>query len=382
MHQPSQTLLASLAVVFTVLAPAAVLADQDVAASPADADDAAAGKKKKGQGQLVLKGRVFARAAFEDVTALGGDHRSLDLSVPSARLDVRYRPTGWLTLVVKIDATNKPPVKDAYAQARSKHLRVRAGQFKMPLSSITTDSSWSLPLARRGIIQDLIQSRMTLLSRRPGVLVGARAGGKLDPELSLSAFQGGAVDDKGNLALLSQQAVDAQNVVLRLGMTPKGQDVGLFAVRTTTLDSGQPRHHLAAGADALLDLAMGAHALRVWAEVIAGSANYVRMDATKYDAVFWEGRAIGAFRWGGQADGQRYLEPFVYLAVMDPDAKAGRDVIVEAFAGVNVGLWRRARLTLQLERGHAAAGVPYDLFFGGRALHDHTAVVMQTGAAF
>jgi hypothetical protein len=352
----------------------------------AGADTLPKAKKKKSDApaQLSFKGRVVARAVYEDVHSEGGNHRSLDLSVPSARLDARYRPAPWLTLVLKMDATNKRPVRDAYVQGRSRHLRGRAGQFKMPLSSITTESSWTLPIARRGIIQDVLSLRMSLVGRRPGVLAAVQAGGHLDPELSLSAFQGAYFDDGGGQTLLAQSAVDAQNVVLRLAVTPAGQDVAVFGVRTSTVELGELRHYYAAGADAVLDRAWTRHGLRVWAEALAGNVRHARADNTRYDAVFWAGRAIVAWRWGGLAEGERFVEPFVYAGAFDPDAAAGSgaDLLWEGFAGVNLGLWRRARLTIQLERAHAAAEIPADMFFGGRALHDHTGLVVQTGAAF
>jgi hypothetical protein len=351
----------------------------------ADSDDrisdGTAKKKKKVPEGLLIKGRVLGRAAYENVTSEGGNRESLDLSVPKARLDLRYRPNRWLTLVLKLDAAKKTPVRNAYVQARSKHLMARAGQFKMPVSSLTVESSWVLPIARRGIIQDLLQLRMTLVSRRPGVLLAARGSGKLDPQLSLSAFQGAATDDKGNLTLITG-AVDAQNEVLRLGVTPAGQDLGIFAVRTSTIEAGILRHYYAGGADAVAEWVSGAQGLRLWAEAIGGNARYTRADLTSYSAAYWTARAILSWRWGGMEDWQRYVEPFVYLAAFDPDASAGDDLVWEGFAGVNVGLWRQARLTLQLERAHAGRAVPFDLFFGGRALHDHTAVVLQAGAAY
>jgi hypothetical protein len=378
--------LAVIALVVFAALPA--MADQEAAPPRGDVDtdsddgttDKVAKKKKKVPEGLIIRGRVVGRAAYENVDSEGGDRESLDLSLPKARLDLRYRPNRWLTLVLKLDATKKTPVRNAFVQARSKHLLARAGQFKMPVSSLTMESSWVLPIARRGIIQDLLRSRMTLVSRRPGVLVSARGAGKLDPELSLSAFQGAAADDKGDLTLITG-AVDAQNVVLRLAVTPSGQDLGIFGVRTSTVQGGILYHHYAAGADGLAEWTFGTQGLRLWAEALGGDARYA-MGLTSYSAVYWTARAIVSWRWGGMEDGQHYVEPFVYLAAFDPDAKVGSDLVWEGFAGVNVGLWRQARLTLQLERAHAGRAVPFDLFFGGRALHDHTAVVLQAGAAY
>jgi hypothetical protein len=397
MHPPAPTPpcrcapVGRLAVIATLTLFAALpaAAEQDLAPARGDTDtdtdtgstDRGSKKKKKAPEGLTIRGRVIGRAAYENVTSEGGDRESLDLSLPKARIDLRYRPSKWLTVVLKLDATKKTPVRNAFVQARSKHLQARAGQFKMPVSSLTNESSWVLPIARRGIVKDLLKLRMTLVSRRPGVLVSVRGGGKLDPELSLSAFQGAAADDKGDLTLITG-AVDAQNEVVRLGVTPSGQDLGIFAVRTSTIEAGVVRHHLAAGADGAAGWDFGRQGLRLWAEAIGGNARYSRTDLTSYTANYWTARAIAGWRWGGMEDGERYVEPFVYLAAFDPDASAGNDLVWEGFAGVNVGLWRQARLTLQLERAHAGRAVPFDLFFGGRALHDHTAVVLQAGAAY
>src|SRR4051812_3383426 len=133
-------------------------AEQDVTPVRTDADiesdsydSTAAKKKKRAPEGLLIRGRVIARTTYENIDAEGGDRRSLDLSLPKARLDLRYRPNRWLTVVLKLDAAKKTPVRNAFVQAKSKHLEARAGQFKIPISSITMESSWILPIARRGL---------------------------------------------------------------------------------------------------------------------------------------------------------------------------------------------------------------------------------------
>jgi hypothetical protein len=346
-------------------------------------------KKKKKEGLLPgleFKGRVFARAAYEKLDYPTTGTEAIDLSVPSGRFGVKYEPIKWISMVLEADVADKPLLRDAFVQARSKHLRGRMGQFKMPLSSITLESPWNLPVARRGTIQKLLQDRMRVVGRRPGAIGAVRGGGWLDPELALSVFQGAGLDSKGDLDYVKDTALDSHNELARVSGTPSGADLALVGGRITTREAGVLKHFWVAGGDATVEHLFERSALRLWAEALAGEVQYTRslpdLTLEQYTATYWEARAILAWRWGGLEQGDHYIEPFGYFGLLDPDSDASNDLFWEAFAGVNVGLWRNARITLQVEHARGDSGMPLDLFPLGAAIRKQTSVVLQVGAAF
>jgi hypothetical protein len=339
-------------------------------------------------GTLAWKARIFARAAAERVilSSAGTQSRgeSLRLTLPSARIGLEYQLLPRLSMEIEGDLADRSLVKDAFLQARSKRLRARVGQFKMPLSAITLESPWTLPVARRGIIQDLLEERMSLVGRRPGFLVSVRGGGGLDPELSLSAFQGAFLtgDAQDTDVEPLETGFDAQNLVARFSITPDGQEIALHGERISTNGfQGQRRHFWAGGAEATLDDPFGAHGLRAWLEVIAGQTFYVDALTTR-DATFGSARAIVAWRWGGREEGAGFAEPFFQAGLLDPDLDGDHDRLLELAAGVNVGYWRTFRATLQLERAHTDDELPGQLFFGNLNLQKHEAALIQIGVAF
>jgi hypothetical protein len=232
--------------------------------------------------RLEWKARILARAAYEETTvsSAGVETASerLRLTTPSARAGLKYQFLPWLSLVAEAELTDRQPIRDAFVQARTKRIRARAGQFKMPLSAITLESPWVLPVARRGLIQELLEDRLSVVGRRPGFLSSVKRGGSLDPELSLSAFQGafltGDADDTDVEPL--ETGVDAQNLVARFSVTPGGQELALFTARVSTSGfQGQRRHFWASGADATLDEPLGLTGLRAWLESIVGRTFYI-----------------------------------------------------------------------------------------------------------
>jgi hypothetical protein len=385
---------AGLAVLLLLVGPAAAVAQtaagQTTAADQTAQTEPVAAQRKGGDppGTMSWKARIFARAATERITRASGGIEargdSLRLTLPSARIGLEYQLLPRVSMEIEGDLADNSLIKDAFVHARSKRLRARAGQFKMPLSAITLESPWTLPVARRGIIQDLLEDRMSLVGRRPGFLVSVRGGGGLDPELSLSAFQGsfltGDAEDTDVEPL--ETGLDAQNLVARLSVTPGGQELALHGERVSTNGfQGRRRHFWAGGADATLDDPFGARGLRAWLEVLAGQTFYID-NLTARDATFASARAIVARRWGGREQGAAFAEPFAQAGLLDPDLDGGQDRLVELVLGVNVGWWRTFRATVQVERGTAGRQLPGQLFFGNLNLVSHEAALMQIGVAF
>lgn len=334
-----------------------------------------------------VKGRVFSRAAFSrtelTVGPTSSTNRGIDFSVPSARAGIKYKVADRVTLNIEADVADRPLLRDGFVQAKSKRLTGRLGQFKLPVSSINLESPWNLPVARRGVINNLLGDHMQVIGRRPGILGAVQGGGSLDPELALGVFQG-ALDANTDLIEFEERALDSHVAAARLSITPGGQEVALVGVRTTTDVAQELRHFWSGGADTTLDFAFG---LRAWAEFLIGTSYVVVPldDGSGFrrpTARYWSGRAIAAWRWGGAANGDGYVEPFAYLGLLDPDHATSDDLVSEVFAGVNVGYWRRTRLTLQLEKSSAGDGVPSGVFAGNQVISDRIAVLLQAGAAF
>jgi hypothetical protein len=68
------------------------------------------------------------------------------------------------------------------------------------------------------------------------------------------------------------------------------------------------------------------------------------------------------------------------LAVLDPDTDVNGDLVVEEAIGVNVGLWKRARVGLELEMQKAQPNFPERYFLGENG--DRKAVVLGGQIAF
>lgn len=343
-------------------------------------------------GRLELKGRVFGRAMYtKSRTGIGGinNNEGLDFNVASARFGIKYEVLDFASMVVEADVGDQPLLRDAFVQARSKRLRGRFGQFKMPISSITLDSPWSLPIARRGNLQTVLAERLFLAGRRPGASFAARGGGWLDPELTVGIFQGAFLQPDFDEDFFKLQGLDRHNLVARLSATPSGVDVGLVATRTTVQANNRIGHFWAVGPDATFEIPFTGSALRGWFEAFLGNMEHSRAAPPGgpspfeyYKSNFWFGRMIAAWRLGGTEEGEWFVEPYVLAGGFDPDTTAGTDLFMEAFVGVNTGWWRRLRVTLQYEMASAGDLMPEGIFPGNLVPQSHNVLLLQVGAAF
>ena len=164
---------------------------------------AAPASDKPNKHDLRLKGRVFALAELShrretvvdvDAGLVTRDRDALDLSLQSARFGVEYRaPLRWLSAEVELEVAGKVRAKDAFVQA-GRTAFVKAGQFKVPGAALELDSPWTLPLVRRGLVHDLMTDWMDIAGRAPGVAVGYRSKGRLEPRIVLSVCQGSSLE--------------------------------------------------------------------------------------------------------------------------------------------------------------------------------------------
>jgi hypothetical protein len=344
-------------------------------------------------GRLEIGGRVFVRSGYSRRDVGATTQSSLDLSIPSARLDFSYEaPAKWLSMDIEIELSGNPELKDAYVQARDKGFFARAGQFKPPVSAMEMESTWALPLAHRGFIHDLLLDYLDVAGRRPGVIVGYRAKGGIKPRLTLGVFQGSVLQD-GNVTpgdrdvvLIEEKDLSAQGFAGRFDVDLGGLELGAFYQhRVGSPVFPETEHYPLGGVDVLFDRTFESGGLRVWADAMAGTSWYEFEDkpADDDDAVFVEGRVLAAYRFGGTVDEAFYVEPFGMLGMLEPDTDVDSDWALEAVLGLNVGLWRRARITLQGELNQGDAKFPNQTtgYLYGLS-PDKLGLILQAGMAF
>lgn len=368
--------------------------------SERDRDDTPGNIERVGAyGSFQLKGRVISRAEFDrsEVEALDDNLQpitrtvdSLDLSVPSARLSFNYKsPWEWLTAVAELDIAGKPDMKDGYVQLKDSHWSLRVGQFRVPVASIEMTSPWTLPFVRRGLVRDVLTDRLDYGGRRPGVAVGWRDHSiALRPRLIVGAFQGSYLakdptPTERDTDLLNGMKFPSQSFVARGEIEVLGAELGVYYEDRV----GSPAvlvtdRYWSAGADITFDHTFDNGGFRFWLDALAGSSWYELSTKTpdNKEAIFSVARALIAYRFGGVADEQVYVEPFVYGAVLDPDADVKTDMLYEGAVGVNVGYWKRARLTLQTEINKGQRNFPIGYFMGPPP--DRIGVILQAGVAF
>src|SRR6187402_719777 len=347
-------------------------------------------------GELELKGRVMALAELshhrDDVVGTGGNvesqsRTSLDLQLESARVGLEYRsPERWLSAELELEISGKPKVKDAFVVAGKRYF-VKAGQFKLPSPRLELESPWELPLARRGLMHDLLVDWLDVAGRRPGVAVGYRGKGGLKPRVTLGAFQGTTVDSiapgERDVVLIDDASLTAQTYAARVELSPAWLTLGgWYEQRVGSTAPGQFEHYATGGVDATVDQTFARGGLRAWVDGSVGESQYVHDDKPDQSAapIFVLGRALLGYRFGGVARGDVYVEPFGFFALLDPDIEVVEDFATEAALGVNFGLWDRARVTLQGELTRAQRNFPSGLL--DHEDPDRESLLLMAGARF
>jgi hypothetical protein len=378
----------------------------------ADGDKKKKKKKKKEHpravGEFSVRGRVYVLAEYlrqeRTVVQLGTlepktEHpHSLDFSVPTARASLRYQaPLPWLSAELEFEFADGPAMKDGYIQARDRHFMAKLGQFKMPVSAYAMESLWDLPVARRGMLHELLDDWLDVGGRYPGVLFGARGRGGIKPSISVGAFQGRVLEeeiapgdrnmDPVTIGGVGYESYDsAQSYVARASIELfDALDLGVFYDhRLGSPDVGEIDHYPTAGLDAVLNTTFDGMGLRAWVDTMLGTSWYVHQDkaAEDEDVTFVAARACVGFRFGGMIPDEFYVEPYGLVAVLEPDTDVVSDFMVESALGVNVGFWDRARIGLQgelisLQRNFPTTPTGY---FG--AVSDRMSVLLQGAVQF
>jgi hypothetical protein len=143
--------------------------------------------------RVVPFGRVFARVSADE-----REEYARALSIPSARVGVAAS-LSHLDAEVSADLSSKKILKDAFVRIADgkKRLRLYGGQFKAPFLARELESSWALPVMRRGLVADYLEDTHNLGGRRLGLMgeVSLKEAWKL--KVSGGVFQGTKDKDTG-----------------------------------------------------------------------------------------------------------------------------------------------------------------------------------------
>lgn len=354
---------------------------------------------------LTLEGRLEVRGSDTQLAARSaGDLpiESYGLGVARARLELGYRYEKWLRLVLEADFAELPglrpdwswteegglqreedetsfALKDAYARFGHKRLAVRAGHFKPPVSGVELDSSWDLPLVRRGIVHTALTDYMRFTGRRPGVQIEWEPDVTLRPKLVAGAFQGSAADGR----LLPAVGIYETNLAARASIRPGAVELGVSGalVGTPPYAGALVGRYWLAAADALFEQQVGPTTARAWADAAFGLSFHGLYGAQGQDARFVTGRALLAWRYGGQSSASPYAELFGMAEGVNFDLTAEDRTLNGYGMGIAVGLWDRLRATAQVELRDVGIHSPA-LSSGGNRLRDRTAFLVQVGGTF
>jgi len=201
--------------------------------------------------QLRVFGRVFARASADE-----RDDFARSLSVSSARVGVSTS-FEYVEAEVSADLSSKSLLKDAFVRLSDSHKRLRfyGGQFKAPFLARSLESSWSLPLMRRGLVEDYLVDTHELGGRRMGLMGEVRLKEAWGLKVSGGLFQG-SKDELGKRT--------SEDAAARVSVSPfKGVTVGASSYLAQVME-GTRRHALAA------DGALKLGALMVSGELVTG----------------------------------------------------------------------------------------------------------------
>lgn len=348
-------------------------------------------------GDVDVGGRAFARAAlvkrheaFFDGAGVERDRTrsSFDVTVPSARLEARYRaPVRIVSAKLELELTGKPELKDAWVRARGKHFGVQVGQFKVPFSAFELTSRWDVPAADRGLLHDILVDTLEVGGRRPGIALSARTGGPDRWSLTLGTFQGSVLVERDGATRktkpFDEQTLRTQSLAARAELEHGDLTAGIgFEQRVGTPAIMRSERYFTAGADAVLDTEYRGGGLRLWAEGVVGGSflEHSRKPTDDVDALFASGRLMAAARFGGTRKGARYLEPYGRVSFFDPDTVVAFDMVAEQTLGVNVGFWRIARVGLEGTLTHVERNFPRAYGFGSNP--NRQTLLVQAGATF
>lgn len=368
------------------IAPVAPVEPVDKLEKSAKADKRDDKKKRK---KLELGGRVLARGA---TTKSDGEPDWLGRStIDSARARADYRAHG-LHAQLSVELAGKPRLKNAFIQVRvydaMPKLDVRAGQFKMPFSQIELESRLALPMADRGLLHTVLVNRLQVAGRSVGAMMSLALKHAGDARLDAGVFQ--AFDDAGNSLEVSARDRFGQDAVVRISAEPvHGVAVGASGqARVGALNIDVPliiRRGYAGEVDATVEASTGPGTVRAWLEGMVGtswiSGRLMPCSGMKScKAAFVEARSIAAYRLGGRARRDRYVELYGLAGAMDPDRDATNDRVLEVSGGLTYGAWDLWRVQAEAEAWRFGDNAPLGIAEFASAPVSSTRFLVQLGA--
>jgi hypothetical protein len=346
--------------------------DEETAEAKAGQEKAAAAER------LEVGGRVFVRSSTSrtDLEASADDPWVHQLNVPSARIVADYRRKKRLKVMVEAEfGDDDMKLKDGYIRVRPvRELSIQAGRFKRPMSSISLESAWRLPVVERGILNELEPQSAAELpfgGRSEGVTVeykmrdsAAKPAGRVGvfmPEVAENV-----IDVSEHFALDPYARVEAEPV--------EGVTAGASFALITHQRRRDDRESIAHAPFGSVDVVVRAGPLKAWLEGFFGRS-------TVYDAAgrtrgaMWAARTIFALRFKRVASWLRRAGPYFKASLFDPNDGATGDRASQVGGGINAQFSKFLRLQLEVEQTWVQ---DMDLLLLG----DRLAVYLQLGAAF
>lgn len=281
-------------------------------------------------------GRVKARMSADE-----REQYTRSLSIPSARVGLAASMS-HVDAEVTADLSSKSILKDAFVRVADGHKRLRlyAGQFKAPFLAREIESSWRLPVMRRGLVADYLVDTHDLGGRRLGLMGEAYLKELWKLKVSGGVFEGAKDEDTGLRA--------SEDASLRVRVRPfKGLTLGASGYVTEVFTGAR---NYAMTADAALRLG----ALELSGEYVNG-----RLPVGPFDAQL--GRASYTLPLGLEGWAVQPVVGAESLRLRGPLLARGYGVV----GGLNVLYSEHFKAQLQAEHalrpGDEAAGIEYTM---------------------
>jgi hypothetical protein len=140
-------------------------------------------------------------------------------------------------------------------------------------------------------------------------------------------------------------------------------------------------HAYAADVDAVLEQLVGPGRVRAWLEAMIGTSWITGGMLPGHDRTrFLETRGIGAYRLGGVAKHDRYVEVYALAGYVDPDRIIDHDGIIETSGGITYGAHDVWRIQLEAEHWTFGDNAPLGIADFATLPEDSTTFLMQLGA--
>jgi hypothetical protein len=324
-----------------VLLAAVLVLGAPALAGPEGGGEEPGSEERAAEQRLRLFGRLYARVSADE-----REDYARALGIESARVGVSAS-LPHLEAELSAELSSKSLLKDAYVRLADgrKRLRLYGGQFKAPFLARALESSWGLPLMRRGVVEDWLVDTQRMGGRRPGLMGELRLKEAWQLKVSGGVFQGAKDEETGQRT--------GEDAALRASVRPHEAFTLGASTYLAEVFAGTRRHAVAADAT----LRLGGLEL---------SGEYVRGQLAQ--GPFTAQLALASFTLPLGEDGWA-LQPLAgaeALQLRGPLRARGYSWV----GGLNLLLLDHFKAQLQAERalraGDEAPGLEYSLQFATR----------------